>query len=79
MITWSMLAAKTWKLIDYFEPAVIRELKPSDFEELDNKILAWYDSVPEEIKISTHEPVKMPIGGTQRLQIWTRLRLNQVR
>ncbi|KAK3492643.1 uncharacterized protein B0T23DRAFT_453682 [Neurospora hispaniola] len=79
MVTWSMLAAKTWKLIDYFEPAVIRELKPSDFEELDNKILAWYDSVPEEIKISTHEPVKMPIGGTQRLQIWTRLRLNQIR
>ncbi|KAJ4419852.1 hypothetical protein N0V85_000830 [Neurospora sp. IMI 360204] len=80
MITWSRLAAKTWKLVDYFEPAVIRELKPSDFEELDRKIINWYSSIPEEIQINSPlEPLKKPIGDTQRLQIWTRLRLNQIR
>lgn len=85
MITYSRLAAKIWKLVDYFEPAVIRELKPRDFEELDGKIIDWYNSVPEEIKINSLDPLKMPIGpaghvyDTQRLQIWTRLRLNQVR
>lgn len=84
MITYSRLAAKIWKLVDYFEPAVIRELKPTDFEELDGKIIDWYNSVPEEVKISSLDPLKMPIGpagyvyDTQRLQIWTRLRLNQV-
>ncbi|KAK1782420.1 hypothetical protein QBC45DRAFT_368205 [Copromyces sp. CBS 386.78] len=85
MITYSRLAAKIWKLVDYFEPAVIRELKPSDFEELDGKIIDWYNSVPEEVKINSLDPLKMPIGprghvyDTQRLQIWTRLRLNQIR
>lgn len=85
MITYSRLAAKIWKLVDYFEPAVIRELKPTDFEELDDKIIDWYNSVPEEVKISSLDPLKMPIGpagyvyDTQRLQIWTRLRLNQIR
>jgi hypothetical protein len=83
MITYSKLGAKIWKLVDYFEPAVIRELKRSDFEELDREILAWYDSVPDEIKVASldRQIIPMPAGGAydlQRLQIWTRLRLNQV-
>ncbi len=83
MITYSRLGAKIWKLIDYFEPAVIRELKRSDFDQLDHEILSWYDSVPEEVKISSLDPEMIPVPSgpnynLQRLQIWTRLRLNQV-
>jgi hypothetical protein len=83
MIGYSRLGAKIWKLVDYFEPAVIRELKPHDFEELDREIMAWYESVPEQIKTGPLDGDKMPIPtgpyDLQRLRIWTRLRLNQVR
>lgn len=82
MIDYSKLGAKIWKLVDYFEPAVIRELKPRDFEDLDRQIQNWYESIPEEIKtgpIDDHEmPVPGPTYDLQRLRIWTRLRLNQV-
>ena len=80
MISYSKLAAKIWKLVDYFEPAVIRELKRSDFEELDRQILDWYDSIPDEIKAgSIEDPIpSAPAYDLERLRIWTRLRLNQV-
>ncbi len=84
MITYSRLAAKVWKFVDYmyFEPALTRELKREEIEALDEEILQWYETVPEEIKISTFER-ELPMPSTpsynlQRLQIWTRLRLNQV-
>lgn len=85
MITYSRLGAKIWKLVDYFEPALIRELKRSDFEALDREILDWYETVPEEIRVASlnREGPLVPIPSSpsyniQRLQIWTRLRLNQV-
>jgi hypothetical protein len=81
MISYSRLGAKIWKLVDYFEPALIRELKRNDFEALDREILDWYETVPEEIKVtSLNREIPMPSGQAydiQRLQIWTRLRLNQ--
>lgn len=82
MITFSRLGAKVWKLVDCFDPVLIREMQRSDFERLDRDILDWYDSVPDEIKIDGLE-TQIPIPGTStydidRLQIWTRLRLNQV-
>ena len=63
---------------------MIRELQRSDFEQLDDEILQWYDTVPEEVKIPSldMEMVPVPAGPSydlHRLQIWTRLRLNQVR
>ena len=83
MITYSKLGAKIWKLVDYFEPTVIRELKSEDFEALDREITEWYESVPEEVRISnlnTGIPLpSTPSYNLERLQIWTRLRLNQVR
>ena len=83
MITYSKLAAKIWKLVDYFEPAVIRELKQSDFETLDREILDWYESVPEAVKMpsrgSEASEHPSPSFDLHRLRIWTRLRLNQVR
>ena len=82
MIGYSRLSAKIWGLVDYFEPAVIRELKPRDFEKLDREITAWYETVPEEIKSGPVDSDKMflPSGSydLQRSRIWTRLRLNQV-
>jgi len=82
MITYSRLGARIWKLVDYFEPAVIRDLKREDFERLDEEILHWYETVPEEVKINNFGK-ELPLPSTpsynlQRLQIWTRLRLNQV-
>ena len=86
MISYSKLAAKIWKLVDYFEPALIRELKAHDIEVLDRAILDWYDSVPESIKLASLDPEYIPVPSgpqheydLQRLQVWTRLRLNQVR
>lgn len=85
MITYSRLGAKIWKLVDYFEPALIRELKRADFEALDREILDWYETVPEGIRVASlnQEGPLVPIPSSpsynvQRLQIWTRLRLNQV-
>ena len=83
MITFSKLGAKIWKLVDYFDSVLIRDLKPEDFESLDREILEWYDTVPEEIKINglDHQlpSPSTPTYNVERLQIWTRLRLNQVR
>lgn len=82
MITFSRLGAKVWRLVDCYDPFYIEEMQPSDFEGLDRDILEWYDSVPEEIKIDGLK-TQIPVPGTptydiERLQIWTRLRLNQV-
>ncbi|ERS97100.1 hypothetical protein HMPREF1624_06429 [Sporothrix schenckii ATCC 58251] len=83
MITYSRLGAKIWSLVDFFEPAIIRDLKREEFETLDREILQWYDSCPDAVKISNFDR-ELPLPSTpsynlQRLQIWTRLRLNQIR
>ncbi|CAK7227128.1 hypothetical protein SBRCBS47491_006464 [Sporothrix bragantina] len=83
MITYSRLGAKIWSLVDFFEPAIIRDLKREEFESLDREILQWYDSVPERVRISNFDR-ELPLPSTpsyniERLQIWTRLRLNQIR
>ncbi|KAM7215255.1 fungal-specific transcription factor domain containing protein [Rhypophila decipiens] len=84
MISYSRLGAKIWKLVDYFEPALIRDLKPHDVEALDREILDWYETVPESIKVPSLDPEQIPMPSgpkydLQRLQVWTRLRLNQIR
>ncbi len=80
MITYSRLAAKIWKLVDYFEPTLIRDLKQEEFDGLDSELLAWYETIPEEIKIDDlSETLPLPFTPLQRLQVWTRLRLNQAR
>ena len=83
MITYSRLGAKIWTLVDFFEPTIIRDLKREEFERLDQEILQWYDSCPEAVRISDFDR-ELPLPSTpsynlQRLQIWTRLRLNQIR
>lgn len=82
MITYSKLGAKIWRVVDFFEPAVVRNLKREEFDALDQEILEWYNTVPEEVKISNFGELPLPSTPSynlQRLQIWTRLRLNQVR
>jgi hypothetical protein len=83
MIGYSRVAAKIWQLVDYFEPAVIRELKPTDFEERDREILEWYETVPAAVRAdpSGGDKFHLPSGphDIQRLRIWTWLRLTQVR
>ncbi|CAK7206567.1 hypothetical protein SEUCBS139899_009363 [Sporothrix eucalyptigena] len=83
MITYSRLGAKIWSLVDFFEPAIIRDLKREEFESLDREILQWYETVPEPVRISNLDR-ELPLPSTpsyniERLQIWTRLRLNQIR
>lgn len=83
MITFSKLGTKIWKLVDYFDSVLIRDLKPEDFESLDREILEWYETIPEDIKITglSHQlpSPSTPSYNIERLQIWTRLRLNQIR
>lgn len=83
MITFSKLGAKIWRLVDYFDSVLIRDLKAEDFDGLDREILEWYDTIPEDIQISgLHNQLPSPSTpryNVERLQIWTRLRLNQVR
>ncbi|PSR79222.1 hypothetical protein BD289DRAFT_476655 [Coniella lustricola] len=83
LITISKLTSKIWRLVDYFDSVLIRDLKREDFENLDQEILDWYETLPESIKISSLGNL-IPSPGTrtyniERLQIWTRLRLNQIR
>ncbi|KAK4228711.1 putative fungal-specific transcription factor [Podospora fimiseda] len=84
MIGYSRLSAKIWKLVDCFEPAVIRDLKAHSFEQLEQDIWDWYKQVPEQIRTDPNEGERIamptdPADKLQRLRIWTRLRLNQVR
>lgn len=84
MVGYSRLSAKIWKLVDYFEPAVIRELKLSDFEQLDAEITEWWESLPEVVRTPDTDKMETPVPSSkdyqmQRQRIWTRLRLNQVR
>ncbi|AEO64408.1 uncharacterized protein THITE_2110543 [Thermothielavioides terrestris NRRL 8126] len=83
MISYTRLSAKVWRMVDHFEPTVIRELKSRDFEELDREIMEWYESVQEDLKTGPLDldRVSLPTGphDLRRLRIWTRLRLNQVR
>lgn len=68
--------------MDYFDSVLIRDLKREDFASLDQEILEWYETVPDSIKIGGLRD-QIPVPGSltynvDRLQIWTRLRLNQV-
>lgn len=84
MITYSRLCAKVWRQVTHFEPVLARELRQEEIERLDQEILQWYETVPEEVKVRNwnkdrHHLTSTPSYNLQRLRIWTYLRLNQVR
>ncbi|KAI1765010.1 hypothetical protein GGR53DRAFT_491773 [Hypoxylon sp. FL1150] len=89
MINYSKLSARVWRLVRNFEPNAF-EFRPSDIEELDCSIKKWYTEVPPEnqLELADWEALPTYINPTvhsqreydiQRLQIWTYLRLNQIR
>ncbi|ELQ37282.1 fungal specific transcription factor domain-containing protein [Pyricularia oryzae Y34] len=81
MISYSRLGAKIWRLVDYFEPAFVLDLKREEFEALDREIVDWYEGLPSEVKSPTRDVVPLPSSltyNTQKLQVWTSLRLNQL-
>lgn len=83
MITYSRLGAKVWRQVSHFEPVLARELREEEIERLDQEILHWYDSVPDEVKVRNWDKERhmasTPSYNLQRLRIWTYLRFNQVR
>ncbi|KAI1387158.1 uncharacterized protein F4822DRAFT_275544 [Hypoxylon trugodes] len=89
MITYSKLSARVWRLVRNFDPDIV-EIRPGDIEELDRLIKQWYTQVPRETQLELADweavprylnpPVHMQREyDIQRLQIWTYLRLNQIR
>jgi hypothetical protein len=82
MITYSRLAAKVWRQVSHFEPVLARELREEEMERLDQEIIEWYDSVPDEVKVRNWDKERhmasTPSYNLQRLRIWTYLRFNQV-
>ncbi|KAK5995230.1 putative transcriptional regulatory protein [Cladobotryum mycophilum] len=83
MITYSRIGAKVWRQVSHFGPVLARELRHEEIERLDQEILAWYDGVPEDIRVQKWDREKQmtstPSYNIQRLRIWTYLRLNQIR
>ncbi|KAI0168882.1 hypothetical protein GGR52DRAFT_574108 [Hypoxylon sp. FL1284] len=89
MITYSKLSARVWRLLRNFEPDAL-ELRAGDIEELDRSIKQWYTEVPRETQLefadweAVPRYLNPPVNSQkeydiQRLQIWTYLRLNQIR
>ncbi|KAK6079493.1 fungal specific transcription factor domain-containing protein [Seiridium cupressi] len=90
MISYSQLSTKVWRLVRHFEPNMAIDLRQNDIEELDHQIKQWYTEVPAEVQLqlpdweSMPPDIKSPMHSQkeyniQRLQIWTYLRLNQIR
>ena len=83
MIVFSRIGAKVWKEVSHFGPVLARELQREDIERLDQEILQWYETVPNEVKLRDWNKESIvastPSYNLQRLRIWTYLRLNQVR
>jgi hypothetical protein len=83
MVTYSRLCAKVWRQVSHFGPVLAQELRQEEIERLDQEILQWYDSVPEEVKVRNWDKEKQmtstPSYNLQRLRIFTYLRLNQIR
>ncbi|KAJ1328088.1 proline utilization trans-activator [Microdochium nivale] len=89
MIDYSRLNAQVWKLVRQFDGQLHTDLLPTEIEDIDLSIKKWYKSLPEEtqLELSTWEvlpqllspQIKSPEYDLQRTQIWTYLRLNQVR
>lgn len=82
MITYSRIGAKVWRQVSHFDPVWAREPRQEEIDNLDEEILHWYETVPDEVKVRDWDKEKQmsstPSYNLQRLRIWTYLRLNQV-
>ncbi|KAH8649108.1 fungal-specific transcription factor domain-containing protein [Xylariales sp. PMI_506] len=90
MISYSQLSARVWRLFRQVEPNMSIDLRQGDIEMLDAQIKKWYTEVPSEVQLDLPDWETMPRHlkppvhsqkdyNIQRLQIWTYLRLNQIR
>lgn len=90
MIAYSKLVARVWRLVRQLDPDEAVVFHPGDFEDLDSQIKQWYSAVPKEMQLklpdweSIPRYLNPPVNSQkeydiQRLQIWTYLRLNQIR
>ncbi|KAI5923489.1 hypothetical protein F4810DRAFT_710572 [Camillea tinctor] len=90
MITYSKLSAKVWRLTRHFEPNAALDLRASEIEDMDQRIKQWYREVPNEVRLDLADWEALPRYldppvnsqkeyDIERLQIWTYLRLNQIR
>ncbi|KAL7898043.1 hypothetical protein HDV63DRAFT_37062 [Trichoderma sp. SZMC 28014] len=83
MITYSRIGAKVWRQVNHFGPVLAHELGQEEIERLDQEILRWYETVPEEIRVRSWDKetqiISTPSYNLQRLRIWTYLRFNQIR
>ncbi|CAJ2505779.1 Uu.00g131730.m01.CDS01 [Anthostomella pinea] len=91
MINYSKLSARVWRLVRNFDPDAVTELQARDLEDLDQRIKQWYTELPDEARLELPDWEAVPRYLTpqvnssqneydvQRLQIWTYLRLNQIR
>ncbi|KAI5859290.1 hypothetical protein GGS23DRAFT_328490 [Durotheca rogersii] len=90
MINYSKLSERVWRIVRNFEPNAALGVRPTDIEELDCSIKQWYTEVPRETQLELanwealprylNPPVHIQKEyDIQRLQIWTYLRLNQIR
>ncbi|KAK7959228.1 uncharacterized protein PG986_004082, partial [Apiospora aurea] len=88
MISYSRLGAKVWEYVRHFDRPV--DLRPAELEHLDAKIKQWYTNAPADAQLELPDWESMPrhfVPATapergydlQRQQIWTYLRLNQMR
>ncbi|KAK7995081.1 hypothetical protein PG990_013854 [Apiospora arundinis] len=88
MISYSQLGAQVWEYVRHFDRPV--DLRPVELEHLDAKIKQWYTNAPADAQLELPDWESMPrhfIPATypergydlQRQQIWTYLRLNQMR
>ncbi|KAI0477530.1 hypothetical protein GGR56DRAFT_413227 [Xylariaceae sp. FL0804] len=90
MIHYSKLIARVWQLVRHFNPDAVTELQADDIDEMDRQIKKWYSQLPGELQLEMTDWEALPRFVTpnaptqreynhQRLQLWTYLRLNQLR
>jgi hypothetical protein len=83
MVNYARLCAKVWRQVSHFGPVLAQELRHEEIERLDQEIMQWYDTVPEEVKVRNWDKdqqiTSTPSYNLQRLRIFTYLRLNQIR
>jgi len=90
MIDYSKLSARVWKLVRQFDGQLGPDLVPTDIEDIDQSIKQWYTNLPKDtqLELSTWEALPRFMNpqlkarkeyDVQRSQIWTYLRLNQLR
>ncbi|KAI0019192.1 hypothetical protein F4780DRAFT_462026 [Xylariomycetidae sp. FL0641] len=89
MIKYSKLSARVWQLVRHFDCGA-NELHRADIDDLDVRVKQWYTEIPKDAQMELADWESLPRYlnpqvnsqkdyDVQRLQIWTYLRLNQIR